>query len=207
MRVLIIHGIKLTRKGSLARRYKNRLIKGLELAALSGFDRIVISGGRTRRRFPSEAEAGLDFLREKMKDGGGRLIDIENIILEERSVSTVQNILFTKEALGHILPSKTVGTSEVTGSGTIGTTKAAQPDWGDIREIKVIVQGDAAIRAAYLYRKLWPEIKGRAKIVTAPGSTFVGWIYESLSYLYARLPFSDSFVLTRVAQRIMRNRD
>ena len=66
-----------------------RLDKADEIIKKGGWDAIVISGGRTRAHFPSEAELGLKYLRDTLRSNA-------EVLLEDCSKTTADNIAFTR---------------------------------------------------------------------------------------------------------------
>ena len=90
MKGIILHGNKLLPDGSLSLDMKNRIAAMLNLINNDSFDLVIVTGGKTRKGFVSEAEAILD--------------DIQNIIstqilLEDKSRTTYENIKYLKDYL------------------------------------------------------------------------------------------------------------
>lgn len=87
--LIIVHGEKPPRDGSLHPAFRNRLDRALRLGA----ETIVVTGGTTRLHAKDEATQGEHYLREHGYNG--------HIIKEQRARSTAENVLYTKELIEH----------------------------------------------------------------------------------------------------------
>lgn len=85
-RVLVVHGEKPLSSGKIHPNFIERLKVALKLVKKEKFDFVIITGGKTRRKFTSEAEMGKKWL-------SGR---IGNLLLEHGARTTIQNIEDTK---------------------------------------------------------------------------------------------------------------
>lgn len=104
IKLLIIHGEKPTRSGSIHPAFLSRLSTAVKLCHNNSYNLVVITGGQTRKNAPTEAAQGLEYLRSKIN---------LPIILEEKARSTAENIIFTKKLLkGGKIASATIVTSQ-----------------------------------------------------------------------------------------------
>jgi uncharacterized SAM-binding protein YcdF (DUF218 family) len=87
----IVPGMKL-RRGAMRQDYAARLDRALQLLASHPGRRVLVLGGRTSSADQSEAEAGRDYLL-------ARGIVPERIILEDRSLHTLENLRQARELL------------------------------------------------------------------------------------------------------------
>lgn len=90
--ILIIHGEKLKRDGGIHEAFLARLNRAIELSKKIEFNYIIVSGGKTRKGFPSEAEVGAYHLKSKTKIEG-------ELISEEESKSTSENIRYARKII------------------------------------------------------------------------------------------------------------
>lgn len=88
--IIIIHGEKLDRDGSMKFEFIQRLNISVGLIKQHFIDYIIITGGETRKNFPTEAETGFNYLFHKIS---------VPIVLENKARTTVDNILFTKKII------------------------------------------------------------------------------------------------------------
>src|SRR3989344_6074401 len=88
---IIIHGEKHTRSGGLHPAYKNRLDKTIDYSrSHPGLEMIILTGGKTRRKCQSEAEAGREYLDGKVN---------AHLILEDRAKTTADNVVYSKKMM------------------------------------------------------------------------------------------------------------
>ncbi len=87
MKILIIHGEKSGKLGGIHKEFLVRLNKAINLSKENKFDKIIISGGQTRKNIPSEAGQGFEYLNNKITG---------QIFLEDKSKTTPENVQYTK---------------------------------------------------------------------------------------------------------------
>lgn len=90
--IIIVHGEKPLRSGKIDPTFARRLEKALDLTRKTPIDTILVTGGKTRKGFPIEAETGALFLTPKTS---------LPIIKESRSKNTGENILYAKALLSN----------------------------------------------------------------------------------------------------------
>ncbi len=90
MDIVIVHGNKIRKDGSISFDYKSRLDTAINTAKENSCDLIVITGGSVRKGFESDSYYGFQYIKD--------LTDI-NTILEQESKTSVENILFTVNIL------------------------------------------------------------------------------------------------------------
>ena len=90
-KIVIVHGQKLGDEGELKDGFVKRLDKSVEVLVENKCDFILVSGGRTRERFPSEAEVGADYLRKKY---------FIEVVEERQSLTTVDNVVCASKLIG-----------------------------------------------------------------------------------------------------------
>jgi uncharacterized SAM-binding protein YcdF (DUF218 family) len=61
--IIIVLGHKLNRDGTCSDDFVERIRKGVELAQATPTSRLVITGGKTRKEFPSEADMALEHIK------------------------------------------------------------------------------------------------------------------------------------------------
>ena len=88
--IVIVHGEKPTRSGTIHRELIRRLEAAAAVCQRERIEAVVITGGQTRAHVATEAAMGADFLR-------GRVT--VPIIREEKSRTTSENISCTKQLL------------------------------------------------------------------------------------------------------------
>jgi len=92
-RIALVLGLQLNPDGTLSTEFRERIARGVYLIESGRVDLIVISGGDTLKKYPSEAATALEMVPERSR---------RSCLIEEESLSTQQNILHTKELLrGH----------------------------------------------------------------------------------------------------------
>ena len=90
-RVAIVHGQMLLPDGSMDIGFRENLDMAIVLARREAIDLIVISGGKTRKDFLSEAVVGMKYLAGKV------YIPVRT---EEHSTSCAENVRFVRERFG-----------------------------------------------------------------------------------------------------------
>lgn len=86
--IIIVHGEKPTSSGKIHPNFVERLKVAVKLAKKNSSALLIITGGKTRKNTPSEANMGKEFLKGKIKN---------KIILEPISKTTIENIKNTKK--------------------------------------------------------------------------------------------------------------
>src|SRR3989338_11250202 len=90
MRILIVHGERPSSDKELHPAFEERLKLAALMCQKNNYDLLVITGGKTKKKFQSEAEIGRRFLEGKIHTP---------FLLEGRAVTSVENINFTKKLL------------------------------------------------------------------------------------------------------------
>jgi len=90
MKILIIHGERPKRNQELHPAFEERLKLATILSGKNNYDLVVITGGKTKKKFRTEVEIGREFLEGKI---------LTPFLLEECAVTSVENIKFTKKLL------------------------------------------------------------------------------------------------------------
>lgn len=123
-RAIIIHGEKQNPDGSLHPEYIDRMRTALAL--VHEVTVIVLTGGKTRQEFQSEASQARDWLVGELKERKWRMPEI---LIEEESKTTAENILCAQRVLmeAGIVP----------------------------KEVCVLTRISAGPKTKYLYGKLW----------------------------------------------------
>lgn len=91
MRIVAVHGNKLTRKGELTKENRLRLDRAREVFREKKCDFVIVLGGRTRDRFKCESEKAAEYLER---------FSIP-VIKETKSLSSYENVKFLKEIVGN----------------------------------------------------------------------------------------------------------
>jgi hypothetical protein len=166
--ILLIHGEKPGRDNALHLAFKERLELALELIERNNYDLILVTGGQTRNFFPPESQIGYEYLRYKTR---------LPVIQENRSHTTVENILFCREVLSEY----------------------------QIGHIDIITSKVRLRRFKYLYKRLWPELSDKCRIFGAKDSYF--FLYPLVEIVYILYSFFDlkEKVVPRLTKKIFRN--
>jgi|SRR3989344_1638218 len=125
--LIIVHGEKLTSTGEISYSFKQRLDLAYNLSKRYDNSTIIVAGGHTRKKFPTEAYMGEEYLKNKGLS--------QEIILENKSRSTVENILFIKK---HVKEN-------------------------NYNKIIVVSSKKHIPRVKYLYWRLWPSAYKKAE--------------------------------------------
>ncbi|MCA9381819.1 transglycosylase domain-containing protein, partial [Candidatus Dojkabacteria bacterium] len=88
--IAIVHTVKLDRKGKPRQNYLHRLNAAIELTKHHKIDEIILFGGKTRKKFPSEAKVGQNYLKGKVK---------VPTTLETVSKATIDSVLNIKKLI------------------------------------------------------------------------------------------------------------
>ena len=128
MNIIVVHGEKPLSSGEIHPELVRRLNQALEIINKTKIDLVVLSGGQTRKNAKPEAEMGFDYLSSKTKTP---------ILLEAKSKTTFENIIFTKNLLEN----------------------------RKIDLAYIISSKKRMFRIKYLYKLSWPQIFDSAKFI------------------------------------------
>lgn len=123
MRIILLLGKQLLPNGEMSKEFRLQMEKAVELLRAWRGDLMVITGGVTIPGLPSEAQSAFAFVPEDLR---------ARVRLEEKAMSTKQNIEFSKELLVCLNV--------------------------DARSIIIISSPGHERRTRYLFRRLWPEV-------------------------------------------------
>ena len=90
-KIVVVFGEKLEGNGNLGENYKRRIEKAREVYIKDDCDDVIISGGKTRAQYVSEAKAAANYFRIRY--------GIEAMI-EERALTTSENVSNVAEIVG-----------------------------------------------------------------------------------------------------------
>jgi hypothetical protein len=171
MHIIIVHGEKPLRSGMIHPELIFRLEKALDLTKSESIDLIVITGGQTRKMCASEAAMGYAFIK--------RQTNIP-VLLEEKSHTTAENIMFTKALL-------------------------KEKNIGPIDKLIAISGKKRMRREKYLYRRLWKELFPKITFVPAKDlHPFPYYLAELLYFIFALIDPRGKTV-THITEKIFRN--
>lgn len=123
MRIILVLGKQLLSRGEIPKELRLQMEKAVELLRAWQGDLMVITGGVTIPGLPSEARGAFACVPEDLRD---------RVRLEEKAMSTKQNIEFSKELLVHFNV--------------------------DVHSVIIISSPGHERRTRYLFRRLWPEV-------------------------------------------------
>jgi hypothetical protein len=174
-RVIIVHGEKQNPDGSIHLEYVDRLKTAMILARDETV--VLLTGGKTRREFQSEAAQAKDWMIQAMQVRQGLSL---RILIEESSKTTAENIMAAQDVLEQegIVP----------------------------KEVMVLTRISAGPKTEHLYRKLWCLGKPEFEFVRGLDTKSIWYRLadRTILYLVAIIDPRDRWVL-KIPKMVFRN--
>jgi hypothetical protein len=168
MNIIIVHGEKPLSSGEIHPEFIRRLNQALEISKNAEIDLIIISGGQTRKNAKPEAEMGFDYLSPKTKTP---------ILLEIKSKTTFENIIFTKNLLEN----------------------------REIDLAYIVSSKKRMFRIKYLYKLSWPQIFLKVRFIEVEDEyPSLFYLVELFYFFFAILDREEKF-FAKFSKIIFRN--
>lgn len=193
--IIIVLGHKLNPDGTCTADFIERIKKGVELARATPTSRLIITGGKTRKEFPSEAERALEYIKTLTAES--------NPLMGIQTKDHVDRILDT---FIYGLTSRTILEPEAR-----ATSEHPRLVHGLLRShgitpttLTIVTSNYHRKRSARVFLTHWPEITSQLRTVGVGIPRFTDQIKESVLGVLGYIDPYDRYIMPTL-KRLFRN--